>query len=299
MKRLSNPERCSILACLVESMSVRATCRITGFAKGTVLKFLAEMGEVCEEFHDVHARNLASNKIQCDEIWSFCSSKAKNVPKDKRDNENYGDVWTWTALDPDSKFMVGWYIGDRDAVCAGRFMHDLSERLAGRCQLTTDGHAVYERAVQDAFGWQVDFAMLVKIYGEPRDKDARYSPCDCLGAKIVRISGRPDRKHISTSHVERQNLTMRMGMRRYTRLTNGFSKKLANHRAAVAIHFVHYNFARIHQSIRVTPAMQLGVAKHVWELSDMVALLEAKENAVVGTEENKRGPYRKSSKISD
>jgi IS1 family transposase len=299
MKLLSTADRSRIVACLVESMSVRATCRITGAAKGTVLKLIADLGEVCEEYHDQHARGLRSERIQCDEIWCFCGSKAKNVPEQHRDNPNYGDVWTWTALDSDSKFIASWYVGDRDAECAGRFMYDLSKRLGNRVQLTTDGHKVYERAVMDAFGWNVDYAMLVKQYGEPRDTQARYSPCECIGAMKVPICGRPVPEDISTSHVERSNLSMRMGMRRYTRLTNAFSRKIANHRAAVAIHFMHYNYCRVHQSIRVTPAMEIGLADHVWELSELVGLLEAKEKAVIGTPANQRGPYQKRAKISD
>jgi IS1 family transposase len=216
-----------------------------------------------------------------------------------RGMEGVGSVWTWTAIDADSKLMVSWMVGDRDAECAGRFMLDLSDRLAGRCQLTTDGHMVYERAVQDAFGWAIDYAMLVKLYGEPREKEQRYSPCECIGTKTVRISGRPESAHISTSYAERANLTMRMGMRRFTRLTNGFSKKVANHRAAVAIHFMHYNFCRVHKTLRVTPAMEAGLADHVWELSELVGILEAKERAVIGTDENKRGPYRKGEQDSE
>lgn len=293
MNRLSTADRVRILSALVEGNSLRSVSRMTGFSVNTAMKFVADFGPICEEYHDEHVRNVQSKRVQCDEIWAFCYAKDKNLPDRMRGTEGVGSVWTWTALDSDSKLMVSWMVGDRDAECAGRFMQDLSERLAGRCQLTTDGHAVYERAVQDAFGWQVDYAMLVKIYGEPRQKEARYSPCECLGAKVVRISGRPETKHISTSHVERQNLTMRMGMRRFTRLTNGFSKKLANHRAAVAIHFMHYNFCRIHKTLRVTPAIQAGLAKHVWELEELVGLMEAKERATVGTDANKRGPYRK------
>lgn len=293
MKKLSVQERCRILSCLVEGCSVRSTCRMTGFAKGTVLKFMAELGAVCEEYHDAKVRGLKSARIQCDEIWAFCGSKAKNVPPGKNSDPNYGDVWTWTALDADSKFMVTWLVGSRDAGCAHDFIDDLKDRLAGRVQLTTDGYKPYEFAVQDAFGWQIDYAQLIKIYGEPRDGHARYSPAECTGTRIVRHSGRPDTKHISTSHVERQNLTIRMGLRRFTRLTNAFSKKFDNHRAAVAIHFMHYNFCRVHMSLRVTPAMEVGIATHVWELSELVALLVVKEASVIGTEANKRGPYRR------
>lgn len=293
MNTLPSDKRIAILAALVEGNSLRSISRMVGVSVNTVMKFVADFGPVCEEYHDAHVRSVNAKRVQCDEIWAFCYAKDKNLPAHMRGQPGVGSVWTWTALDAESKLMISWMVGDRDAECAGRFMLDLSDRLAGRCQLTTDGHQVYERAVQDAFGWQIDYAMLVKLYGEPRDKEARYSPCECIGTRTVRISGRPEAAHISTSHVERQNLTMRMGMRRFTRLTNGFSKKLANHRAAVAIHFMHYNFCRIHKTLRVTPAMEAGLSNLVWELSELVALLEAKERATVGTEANKRGPYRK------
>lgn len=299
MNRLTTADRVRIVACLIEGSSIRATCRMTGFAKGTVLKLLEEIGDVCEQYHDEHARNLKATRVQCDEIWSFCYSKDKNIPDSRRGEPGVGSVWTWTAIDSESKFMCGWYLGDRDAECAARFMYDLSKRLGNRVQLTTDGHKVYERAVMDAFGWAVDYAMLVKQYGEPREKDQRYSPCECIGAIKVPISGRPIDGYISTSHVERSNLTMRMGMRRFTRLTNGFSKKFANLRAAVALHMMHYNFCRVHQTLRVTPAMEIGLADHVWELDELVALLECREMAVIGTEKNKRGSYRKSSESSN
>lgn len=299
MNRLDTADRVRILAAIVEGNSLRSVSRMTGFSVNTVMKFVADFGPVCEEYHDRHVRGVKAKRVQCDEIWAFCFAKDRNLPAHMRGQPGVGSVWTWTALDSDSKLMVSWMVGDRDAECAGRFMLDLSQRLDGRCQLTTDGHRVYERAVQDAFGWQVDYAMLVKVYGEPRDTESRYSPCECLGTEIIRISGQPDKAHISTSHVERQNLTMRMGMRRFTRLTNGFSKKLSNHRAAVAIHFMHYNFARVHKTLRVTPAMEAGLASYVWELEELVGLMEAKEMATVGTEANKRGPYRKAAKYSD
>jgi IS1 family transposase len=299
MNLLPQNKRVQIVASLVEGNSLRATARMTGVSFNTVLKFVADFGPVCEEYHDHHVRGVNAKRIQADEIWAFCYSKDKNVPASMRGQPGIGSVWTWTAIDADSKLMVSWLVGDRDAECAGYFMKDLSQRLAGRCQLTTDGHRVYEWAVQNAFGWQVDYAMLVKMYGEPREKEQRYSPCECIGTKVVRISGRPESAHISTSYAERANLTMRMGMRRFTRLTNGFSKKLANHRAAVAIHFMHYNFCRVHKTLRVTPAMEAGLADHVWELSELVGLLESREMALVGTEENKRGPYRKRNQDSN
>lgn len=299
MNRLSNADRVSVLAGLVEGNSLRSIARMTGLSVNTVMKFVADFGPVCEAYHDENVRGIQAKRVQADEIWAFCYAKDKNLPAHMRGQPGVGSVWTWTAIDSDSKLMISWMVGDRDAECAGRFMLDLSQRLEGRCQLTTDGHAVYERAVQDAFGWQVDYAMLVKHYGAPRDGEARYSPCECLGTSVVRISGRPDSAHISTSHVERSNLTMRMGMRRFTRLTNGFSKKLANHRAAVAIHFMHYNFCRVHKTLRVTPAMQAGLTDHVWELAELVALLEREERATIGTDANKRGPYRTKAKNSD
>ncbi|MCG3123012.1 MAG: IS1 family transposase ISOba3 [Phycisphaerales bacterium] len=292
VNRLSPQDRVSIVFCLVEGTSVRSTCRITGFSKGTVLKFLEEIGEVCEDCHDHHARGLRSERVQCDEIWSFCYAKDKNLPDHMRGEPGVGSVWTWTALDSDSKFMIGWYLGDRDAECAGCFMYDLSKRLGNRVQLTTDGHKVYERAVQDAFGWQVDYAMLVKRYGEPREKEARYSPCECIGAIKVPISGRPIPEDISTSHVERSNLSMRMGMRRFTRLTNGFSKKFNNLRAAVALYMMHYNFCRVHKILRATPAMEIGLADLVQELEELVGLLEAGESAALAAGALKRGHYR-------
>jgi len=293
MNRLTTSDRVRIVAALVEGNSLRSITRMVGCSINTVMKFVVELGEVCEEYHDANVRNVKAKRVQADEIWAFCYAKDKNLPPSMRGQPGVGSVWTWTALDSDTKLMISWMVGDRDADCAGRFMLDLSRRLDGRCQLTTDGHNVYERAVMDAFGWQVDYAMLVKHYGAPRDGEARYSPCECIGSHTVRLSGRPDSDHISTSHVERNNLTMRMGMRRFTRLTNGLSKKLLNHRAAIAIHFMHYNFARDHKSLRVTPAMEAGLAKHVWELEELVGLLEAREVSTVGTEANKRGPYRR------
>lgn len=299
MYRLRTKDRVRIVACLVEGMSVRSTCRITGFAKGTVLKFLLDMGDVCEEYHDRHVRGLQAERIQADEIWSFCYCKDKNVPDSMRGQPGVGDAWTWTALDKDSKLMVSWYIGGRDADAAGRFMLDLSRRLANRVQLTTDGYRAYERVVEEAFGWNVDYAMLVKLYGQPEDPDTRFSPARCIGSHKVRVIGWAIEEDISTSHVERQNLTMRMGMRRFTRLTNAFSKKLANLRAAVALHFMHYNYCRVHQSLRVTPAMEAGLAKHVWGLDELVDLLEARERALIGTPANRRGPYQTKAKDSD
>ncbi|MBL8999987.1 MAG: DDE-type integrase/transposase/recombinase [Phycisphaerae bacterium] len=299
MNFLPMSKRLQIVSALVEGCSLRSITRMVGCSINTVTKLLEDLGPICEEYHDQHVRNVRAERVQADEIWAFCYAKDKNLPESMRGQPGVGSVWTWTAIDADSKLMVSWYVGGRDAGCAIRFMRDLAGRLGNRVQLTTDGHAVYERAVESSFGWNVDYAMLVKQYGEPREKESRYSPCECIGAVKTPVIGRPIKEDICTSHVERQNLTMRMGMRRFTRLTNGFSKKLANHRAAVALHFMHYNFCRIHKTIRVTPAMEAGLADHVWELAELVGLMEAKERAAVGTEANKRGPYQKRAKISD
>jgi IS1 family transposase len=282
MNRLSIEERSKILACLVEGNSIRATCRMTGAAKGTVLKLLADVGTACLAYHDKHVRNLKSQRVQCDEIWSFCYAKGKNVPADLRGTFGIGDVWTWTALDSDSKLIVGYKIGSRDAVTAFHFMRDLRARLANRVQLTTDGHRPYLTAVGEAFGSDVDFAMLNKIYSmssNARDAAHRYSPGECCGVSKRRITGNPVKKDISTSHVERSNLTMRMSMRRFTRLTNAFSKKVENLAHAVALHFMFYNYGRIHQTLRVTPAMEAGLSDHVWSLEE-IALLAAEPEAV-------------------
>ena len=294
MKKLSAADRVRIVACLVEGCSIRSTCRMTGFAKGTVIKLLVELGEACQDWHDEHVTGLRTERVQCDEIWSFCGAKAKSVAKGK---EGHGDLWTWVALDADTKLAISWVIGDRDGGHAWHFMHDLAGRLNSRVQLTTDGFSAYLDAVIDNFGPYVDYAQLVKLYGDdPRLKgrraDARYSPGKCLGTKPYARIGIPEPKHISTSFVERQNLTMRMGMRRYTRLTNAFSKKVANHSAMTSLHFMYYNFCRVHQTLRVTPAMEAGIADHVWEIAELVGILEERERAIIGTEANERGPYK-------
>jgi len=247
---------------------------MTGVAKDTVTKLLARIGQSCAEYQDKALRNLPCTKMQCDEIWSFCYAKEKNVPQELRGKFGYGDVWTWTALCADTKLIPCWRVGDRDAWNAQHFMYDLASRLSNRVQLTTDGHRVYLEAVSLAFGTDIDYAMLVKLYGnEPKGHAGRYSPPQCIGAIPTVINGRPDRKHISTSYVERQNLTMRMNMRRFTRLTNGFSKKIDNHRHMLALYFMYYNFCRIHQTLRITPAMAAGVSDHVWELREVVELM--------------------------
>jgi IS1 family transposase len=276
MNRLDTKERARILGCLVEGNSIRATCRMTGAAKGTVTKLLADVGAACKRYHHEHVRNVRSRRVQCDEIWSFCYSKEKNVPEDFKGVFGYGDVWTWTAICADTKLIVSYHIGDREISEALKLMDDLRSRLAHRVQLTTDGHKAYLVAVNEAFGGDIDYAQLHKIYDEPKGKgnERRYSAAECCGTKRKKISGNPVKGDISTSFVERQNLTMRMGMRRFTRLTNAFSKKVENLGHAVALHFLHYNFARIHQTLRVTPAMEAGLTDHVWSLDEIAALTE-------------------------
>lgn len=282
MNRLSIEERSKILACLVEGNSIRATCRMTGAAKGTVVKLLADVGAACKTFHDRNVRNIKSKRVQCDEIWSFCYAKEKNLPDDLKGVFGFGDVWTWTALCADSKLMIAYRIGGRSAEYALPFIDDLRSRLADRVQLTTDGHHAYLEAVGESFGGDVDFAMLQKIYDTPtgQSNEHKCSPGECCGTKLKKISGNPVRKDISTSFVERQNLTMRMSMRRFTRLTNAFSKKVENLGHAVALHFMYYNFVRIHQTLRVTPAMEAGLSDHVWSLEEIVALADSKELVV-------------------
>jgi IS1 family transposase len=249
---------------------------MTGAAKGTVLKLLRDLGCACREYQDRTLRNLPCKRIQCDEIWSFCYAKAKNVPAAKRDTFGYGDVWTWTAICADTKLVASYLVGTRGAETASVFMNDLAERLQGRVQLTSDGHHAYLEAVRGAFGREIDYARLIKMYGvaEPIGP-SRYSPPKCTGCERKKVIGTPDREHISTSYVERQNLTMRMQMRRFTRLTNAFSKKVDNLEHAVSLHFMHYNFCRKHQTIGTTPAMAAGVSDHVWTLGELVALLDS------------------------
>lgn len=288
MNVLDPKRRAAIVACLVEGNSIRATCRMTGAAKGTVLKLLADLGEACLAYHGDHVRGVKSRRVQCDEIWSFVFSKEKNTSEEDR-GKGRGSIWTWTALDADTKLIVSYHVGTRDAGCAYEFMQDLASRLASRVQLTTDGHKAYVNAVADAFpNGGIDYAMLVKLYGEgPRD-ESRYSPAKCIGAQLVPVIGEPAMEHVSTSFVERANLTMRMGMRRMTRLTNAFSKKALNLEYAVALHFMHYNFCRVHQTLRVTPAMAAGLTDHVWELADLIALLPAPEVAPWGSKNGRR-----------
>ncbi len=274
MNKLSVDEKTRIIGALVEGNSIRATCRMTGHGKGAVLKLLVEVGRVCMEFHDAKVRNVTSRRIQHDEIWSFCHAKEKNVPRLYKRTFGYGDVWTWTAIDADTKLCVAWNVGNRDAATAGAFIADLAERLRNRVQLTTDGHKVYLDAVEDSFGADIDYAMLIKLYGSIQE-ETRYSPAQCIGSRKEPITGNPDPKHISTIYVERQNLTMRMSMRRFTRLTNAFSKKIENHIAMLALYFVYYNFVRIHQTLRVTPAMEAGLVSSPMDVRDIALLTES------------------------
>ena len=273
MNRLSTADRARVVANLVEGNSIRSTVRMTGKSKNTIAKLLVELGEACSRFQHETIRNVRSNRVQCDEIWSFVGAKQKNASEEQKAH-GWGDVWTWNAIDADSKLILSFRLGPRDGATAYEFIQDLAGRLANRVQLTTDGHKPYLSAVEDAFGADIDYAMLIKIYGGSGDVDTRYSPAKCLGAVPQEVTGNPDPKHISTSYVERQNLTMRMSMRRFTRLTNAFSKKLENHAAMVALHFMYYNFGRVHQTLRVTPAMESGIASHVWTIQEIVGLLD-------------------------
>jgi IS1 family transposase len=288
MNRLSTERRKQVVASLVEGNSIRSTVRMTGVAKNTVVKLLVDLGEVCSIHMDRTMRDLPCERLQVDEIWSFVYAKQKNVPPEKRDQA--GDVWTWVAVDADTKLVPTFQIGPRDLGTATEFMNDLASRLSGRVQLTTDGHRSYLLAVEGAFKGEVDYAQLVKVYGRDASNkpERRYSPAVCLGQDMQPISGDPDPAHISTSYVERLNLTMRMSMRRYTRLTNAFSKKVENLTAAVSLHFFHYNFCRVHQTLGTTPAVAAGVSDHTWKLDELIGLLEQAEETPI-----KRGSYAK------
>jgi IS1 family transposase len=272
MNRLRTAQRVAVVKALVEGNSIRSTVRLTGVAKNTVTKLLVELGAACAAYQDEALKNLPCKRIQCDEIWSFIGAKAKNVTDALRaKNPEAGDVWTWTAICADTKLCVSFTVGDRTLATAHPFMQDVTSRL--RVQLTTDGHKPYLSAVEDAFGSDIDYATLVKLYGSDPEGEKRYSPAKCIGCIPETMTGNPDPKHISTSYVERQNLSMRMGMRRFTRLTNAFSKKIENHMAAVSLYFMWYNFGRVRQTLRVTPAMEAGIADHVWSVEELVALL--------------------------
>lgn len=280
MNKLTKEKRVQIIKALVEGNSLRATTRMCDVAFNTVLKLLPEIGKACADYQDRVFRNLHCKRIQCDEIWTFCYAKEKNVPKDLKATFGFGDVWTWTAIDADSKLVPSWLVGDRTVATATMFINDLASRLSNRVQLSTDGYHGYLTAIDNAFGNKIDYATIQKIYRNPPEgNERRYSQGICCGVKKDDIKGEPDAKHISTSYVERQNLTMRMGMRRFTRLTNAFSKKVENHACAVALHYMHYNFCRIHKSLRVTPAMEAGVTDHVWSIEEVEGLLEAVEKS--------------------
>lgn len=272
-------KRAAIVSALTEGCSIRSTSRMVGVSRNTVTKLLLDLADACAAYQREHLVNLPCKRVQADEIWSFVYAKAKNVPAEKAGQFGYGDVWTWTAICADTKLAVSWLVGSRDGAVATEFMQDVAGRLRNRVQLTTDGLTSYLEAVEDAFGSGVDYAMLQKIYGAPADGQRRYSPAECIGVKVDVIQGNPDPCHVSTSYVERQNLTMRMNMRRFTRLTNAFSKKVENHAAAIELHFMVYNFVRPHGSLRtekvgkVTPAMAAGITRRPWTVEDVVALL--------------------------
>jgi IS1 family transposase len=277
MNRLSLDERAQILAALVEGNSIRSVCRMLGREKRTVTRLLVDVGKACYRYQDRVFRHLKCQRLECDEIWSYIGCKQKNVTKKMAEERIVGDAWVWVAIDADTKLVPCWLVGTRDAGCATEFIADIERRLANRVQLTTDGHKVYLNAVIDAFADDVDYAQLVKYFGASPEAQKRYSPAVCAGCKKIIRLGDPEPSFISTSYVERQNLTMRMSMRRFTRLTNGFSKKLENHEAAVALHYMHYNFVRIHQTLRITPAMAAGITQHVWSFQEVVALADAEQ----------------------
>ena len=287
MNKLSAADRARIVHLLCEGNSLRAVTRVTGASKNTVAKLLIDAGNACMAHHNAFVRSVAAKRVQVDEIWSFTYAKQKNVAGAKAAPDGAGDTWTWVAIDADSKLVLSYFVGGRDAECAAWFMDDVEKRLANRVQLTSDGHKPYLEAVEAAFGADVDFAQLVKLYGPApagRSPETRYSPGECTGIRKTTVEGSPDPAHVSTSFVERQNLTMRMHMRRFTRLTNGFSKKVENHAYAVALHYAYYNFVRVHGKLRMSPAM----ADRLWEVSDIVALVEAAD-----AKPGKRGSYRK------
>ena len=275
MNKLSSQKRVQIVSALVEGNSVNATSRIVGVSNNTVLKLLADLGNACAIYQDKVFRNLKCKRIECDEIWSFVHAKERHLSQELQGVFGYGDVYTWVALDADTKLVPCWNVGRRDVDSAMAFIKELSERITNRFQLSTDGFKAYLTAVEEVFGSEIDYAMIVKIYGHTEDDASkRYSPAECIGCETEVISGKPDMNLVSTSYIERQNLTMRMGIRRFTRLTNGFSKKIENHMHAIALHYMHYNFVRIHKSLRCTPAMAAGVSKTLWSGEDIVKLLD-------------------------
>lgn len=277
MNRLSIKDRARILVSLCEGVGIKATCRLTGASKNTVLKLLAEVGEACALYQDRVMTGLELKQIECDEIWSFVGMKERNVSEELKGILGLGDVYTWTAIDADTKLVPCWHVGNRGVDSAYAFIHDLAKRLANRVQLTTDGHKAYLTAVEDAFGADIDYAMLIKLYGNEgagKEDARRYSPAEVTGTEKRPITGNPVMKDVSTSYVERQNLTMRMHMRRFTRLTNAFSKKLENHMHAISLYFMFYNFCKIHKTLRVTPAMEAGIDDHVWDLEEVIMMSE-------------------------
>jgi IS1 family transposase len=278
MNRMDTARRAAVIRCLIEGNSINSTVRMTGAAKNTVLKLLVEIGSACSAFLDETMQNLPCQRLQADEAWAFCYAKQKNVkPKHFEDGGYAGDIWTWVAIDADTKLIPSWLIGLRDASAARTFMEDLAGRLSNRVQLTTDGHKPYLVAVDRAFGNDIDYATLVKLYGADVEGQKRYSPAECIGCERKAIKGNPDSEHVSTSYIERQNLTMRMSMRRFTRLTNGFSKKLENHSASVALYMMFYNFGRKHTTLGTTPAVKAGLTNHIWSVEEIVGLLESVE----------------------
>ncbi len=291
MNTLTKADRVRIVAALVEGNSIRSTSRMTGVARNTVTKLLVDLGQICMKYHDEHIRNVRVRRLQCDEIWAYIGAKAKNVSAEKKEI-GWGDVWTWVGIDADTKLVVSYLVGGRGADWAMDFMQDCANRIVGRVQVTTDGHRAYLEAVEGAFGMDCDYAQLQKIYGTSLENETRYSPATCIGCEMKVVSGNPDPKHVSTSYVERQNLTMRMHMRRFTRLTNAFSKKIDNHAYAVALHFMYCNYVRIHQTLRVTPAMEAGLCDHAWTIEELIEM----GNAAM-PKPAKRGPYQK--KISN
>ncbi|MGB2712861.1 MAG: IS1 family transposase [Vicinamibacterales bacterium] len=280
MNRLSTAERVRIVAALVEGNSLRSVTRMTGVSINTVTKLLVDLGNAAVAYHDEYVRNVTTKRIEADEVWTFCYARRENVPEKKKGQLGYGDVWTWVGIDSDSKLVLSWAVGRRDAETAYEFMHDLASRLSNRVQLTTDGLHAYLVAVDSAFGNDIDYARLIKVYGSDPNAERRYAPPVCLSVKEEIVSGAPDPGYISTSYIERQNLTMRMSMRRFTRLTNGHSKKLANHCHAIAVHYLHYNFARKQTALKGTPAMAAGLSDHVWTIEEIVGVLDAVERKV-------------------
>jgi IS1 family transposase len=291
MNKLPTEKRIQILTLLVEGNSLRAAARITDTAFNTVAKLFVDAGRACADYQNCTLRNLKCRRLQLDEVWSFVYAKQKNVPSAKSAPPNAGDVWTWVAIDAETKLVPSWRIGDRSSETAIAFTDDLASRLTNRVQITTDGLKAYLEAIEGSFGADVDYAMLIKVYGPSLEGEKRYSPAECIGAFKQRIEGNPHPKHVSTSFAERQNLTLRMrrmSQRRFTRLTNAFSKKLENHALSVALHYMHYNFCRIHKTLRVTPAMAAGVTDRLWTIADLATLVEGAE-----PKPDKRGPYKK------